>query len=95
MLEKAEYRATEEGRLALEWAMSCLGENRGEHFGNARLVRNLFEHVQQEHANRLSSVLEPSRDQLLTIEPSDLEGALAAILPAASAEEITRVKDGS
>src|SRR5581483_12252926 len=81
MLEKAQYRATADAHAAVERAMASLHENRDEHFGNARLVRNLFEHVQQEHANRLASVLEPMRDELLMIE-----GALAAIQSAAPAE---------
>src|SRR5581483_11611658 len=86
MLEKAQYRATEEAHMAIEHAMCGLHDNRDEHFGNARLVRNLFEHVQHEHANRLSSVPEPTRDELLTIEASDIQGALAAIQPVAAAE---------
>jgi SpoVK/Ycf46/Vps4 family AAA+-type ATPase len=86
MLEKAQYRATEEAHMTIERAMCRLYENRDEHFGNARLVRNLFEHVQQEHANRLSSVPEPTRDELLTIEALDVQGALAAIQAVAPAE---------
>jgi hypothetical protein len=70
----------------MERVMYSLHENRDEHFGNGRLVRNLFEHVQQEHANRLSSVAEPSREELFTIEAADIEEALAAIQPEASAE---------
>lgn len=82
MLGKAQYRASEEARSKLEHIMRVLHENRGEHFGNARLVRNLFEHVQQEQANRLASVAEPTREELLAIEATDIDGALAAILPA-------------
>ena len=61
--------------------MRGLCENRGEHFGNARVVLNLFEQVQQEHANRLSSIAEPTRDELLTIEAAGIERAVAAIQP--------------
>jgi Cdc6-like AAA superfamily ATPase len=86
MLEKAQYRATEHAHAPIERAMASLHENRGEHFGHARLLRNLFEHVQQEHANRLASVTEPTREELLTIEASDVQGALIAIQPAAQAE---------
>jgi stage V sporulation protein K len=86
MLEKGQYCATEEARSAIERAMYQLHENRGEHFGNARLVRNLLEQVQQEQANRLSSVAEPAREELLTLEASDVERALASLL-AASREE--------
>jgi hypothetical protein len=63
--------------------MCGLRENRDEHFGNARVVRNLFEHVQQEQANRLSSVAEPTREELLTIESVDIQYAAAAIEPQA------------
>ena len=79
MLEKAQYSATEEARIAIEPAMQRLREGRDEHFGNARVVRNLFEHVQQEQANRLSAAAEPGRDDLLTIEACDIEAALTAI----------------
>lgn len=50
--------------LAHEW---------DDHFGNARVVRNLLEQVQQEHANRLETVADPTLEQLLTIEKSDVE----------------------
>jgi stage V sporulation protein K len=86
MINKAQYRASEEARAAIERAMASLHENRGEHFGNARLVRNLFEHVQQEHANRLASIAEPTREELLTIEASDIAGALIAVQPLTPAE---------
>ena len=81
MLEKAQYRATEAARSDIEGVMRRLCENRGEHFGNARVVRNLFEQAQQEHANRLSSIAEPTREELLTIEAADIERAVTAIQP--------------
>ena len=79
MLDKAQYRAGEAARSGIEGVMRRLCENRGQHFGNARVVRNLFEQVQQEHANRLSSIAEPTRDELLTIEAADIERAVTAI----------------
>jgi SpoVK/Ycf46/Vps4 family AAA+-type ATPase len=81
MLDRAQYRAADEARSAGEHAIRTLYENRGEHFGNARLVRNLFEHVQQEQANRLASIAEPTREQLVAIEASDIDAAFAALLP--------------
>jgi SpoVK/Ycf46/Vps4 family AAA+-type ATPase len=81
MLDRARYFATEEARSKIGHIMRTLYESRGEHFGNARLVRNLLEHVQQEQANRLASVAEPTREELLAIEASDIDGAFAAILP--------------
>jgi SpoVK/Ycf46/Vps4 family AAA+-type ATPase len=79
MFDKAQYRASDEARADIERAMISLHQDRGEHFGNARLVRNLFEHVQQEQANRLASVPELTREDLLTIEASDIEDALGGI----------------
>lgn len=79
MLAKAQYRLADAARSAIESAMLDLCQNRGEHFGNARAVRNLFEHVQQEHANRLSSVAQPTRDELLIIEAVDIECAARAV----------------
>jgi hypothetical protein len=46
-----------------------------EHFGNARVIRNLVEFIQQEQANRLAAVREPSREQLMTIEEVDIRAA--------------------
>ena len=48
--------------------------------------KDLFEHVQQEHANRLASIAEPTREELLTIEASDIAGALIAVQPLTPAE---------
>lgn len=87
MLDKAQYSATEDAHAVIERGMVCLRENRDEHFANARPGRNLFEHVQQEHANRLSAANEPTREELLTIEAFDIENALVAIQPAVSTED--------
>ena len=81
MLDRTQYCASDEARSAGEHAIRTLYENRGKHFGNARLVRNLFEHVQQEQANRLASISEPTREQLVAIEATDIEAAFAAVLP--------------
>ena len=90
MLEKAHYRATEAARSRIEDVMRSLCEDRGEHFGNARVARNLFEQAQQEHANRLSAIAEPTREELLTIELADIQRAATAIQPQA-----TKVTEGN
>ena len=77
MLANAEYRPSVEARSVIDAVMSGLRLTGEEHFGNARVVRNLLEHVQQEHANRLSLIEEPTVEELLTIERADLEGAAA------------------
>jgi hypothetical protein len=48
---------------------------RDEHFGNARVIRNFAEFIQQEKANRLAAITEPSREQLVQIEESDVIAA--------------------
>jgi SpoVK/Ycf46/Vps4 family AAA+-type ATPase len=78
MLDKAQFSVTEAAHSMIEPVMRTLRENRDQRFGNARAVRNLFERVQQEHANRLSSVAEPTREELRTIEPDDIQCAVAA-----------------
>ena len=46
-----------------------------------------MEHVQQEQANRLSVVEEPTIDQLRTVEAVDIKAAGSAILPTAAREK--------
>ncbi len=47
----------------------CTAEN----FGNGRTVRNLFEDAVSRQANRLASLSSPTRDELMTLLPQDLE----------------------
>ncbi len=47
-------------------------EEREEHFGNARLVRNCFEQVVNAQANRLASLEMPEQDDLVTLQDQDL-----------------------
>src|SRR5438876_4822004 len=60
------------------------GAARGERFGNARLVRTLFEQALNAQALRLKGVggdelAELERDELMTLRPEDLEAAARAI----------------
>ena len=45
---------------------------RGEHFGNARMVRNVFEQMLVAQANRLAAVPAPTRDNLCGIDEADV-----------------------
>jgi stage V sporulation protein K len=47
-------------------------EIRGPTFGNGRFVRNLFEKIQERHANRVSMLPAPTRHDLATIVTGDL-----------------------
>ena len=74
-----ERMATDEGYTlgegALDSAKVILGREhaeRGDNFGNARLVRNLFEHSLTAQANRLVGGT-PSRDELCTLVAGDIE----------------------
>jgi stage V sporulation protein K len=78
MLRSAEYEANESALKSAEEGLHHRWATKGEHFGNARVVRNFFEQVQQEHANRLSVVAELTRDQLVTIEQTDIISAQKA-----------------
>lgn len=54
---------------------TLVSEEAGE-FGNARGVRNSFEKILTEQANRIASLAEVSRDDLMTILPNDIKTAL-------------------
>lgn len=47
-------------------------EQRDENFGNAREVRNVFEQAIARQANRLAALEHPSKEDLMTLLPSDL-----------------------
>ncbi len=79
MLEQAQYQPSEDALQEIEPTMLSLCRTTDAHFGNARVVRNLMEHVQQEQANRLSSIAEPSIEQLLKVEAVDIKTAEMAI----------------
>jgi hypothetical protein len=60
------------------------GAARGERFGNARLVRTLFEQALNAQALRLAGVSGDDlngleRDELMTLRPADLEAAARVI----------------
>ena len=52
-----------------------LYELRDENFGNGRDVRNYFENVIAAHSDRVSQLEAPTKDDLMTILPEDLEKA--------------------
>ena len=56
-------------------------ENRDAHFGNGRLVRNIFERIIAVQANRISRQATVSEQDLLTITREDLEQVLPHFVP--------------
>ncbi len=76
--DQAGYRLSEDAEVALRDRLGDVPRDRG--FGNARLVRNLFEAAVAQHASRLRSVADPSVDELSDLTAEDLTGAADRLL---------------
>lgn len=61
------YTLTPEARRRTSEALASLHQMRDSEFGNARAVRNLFEHALRHHANRLMRMPSPTPQDLSTI----------------------------
>ena len=66
-----EYHLTATARARLRDVIDAEPRDRG--FGNGRYVRNVFEHAVALHAVRLAGTDHPTRDQLTTFLPVDIE----------------------
>ena len=66
MCEQNQYELTPDVRCRLLWGFQWLHEQRDEHFGNGRLVRNAFETSIRHLANRVADVV-PITTELLTV----------------------------
>jgi hypothetical protein len=71
---RAGYHFDEAAIAALRAHLASLPRDRG--FGNARLVRNLFEAVVAQHASRLVTVTDPCDDDLSRLTVEDVHAAL-------------------
>ena len=67
-----QYHLDGPGRQALRTVIEAEPRTRG--FGNARFVRNLFEEAVGRQADRLTSVAEPTDEQLTTLTAADVAG---------------------
>ena len=74
--KKYEYSLTEEAATVLKSILSNAVEHKDKNFGNGRFVRNLFEKVIENQANRISSVSDITAESLATIEAEDIQEAL-------------------
>ena len=74
--KKYEYELTDEAKGILKKALDKAVEKRDKNFGNGRFVRNLFEKVVENQANRLSQEAEVTSETLATIEGNDILSAL-------------------
>ncbi len=68
--EKNHYSLTDDGRSKLRAILVSTSRGRG--FGNARLIRNVFEEAVGRQAQRLAPWDEPSNEQLTTLIADDL-----------------------
>ena len=71
MCKKNRYKLPSPSRTALSRAVLDVYSHRGPTFGNAREMRNLFERVVQNIANRLAQLEKPTKADLVTILSSD------------------------
>lgn len=67
------YRLTSESETLASRFFDELYTQRDENFGNARDVRNVFEHAIARQANRLATLEHPGKEDLMPLLPSDLE----------------------
>ena len=73
--KKNGYTLTEETEQAAVSFFTQLYEERTENFGNGRDVRNVFEDMVVRQANRVAAMEAPTKEDLMTVLPADLEDA--------------------
>jgi len=84
---KNEYTLGTGTRERVSVLLDLMYLTRGESFGNARDVRNMFEDIIAVHADRVSKIEAPTREELAEIEISDIDGEAREI-------EGDQIKDG-
>ena len=77
LAEKNHYHVTDEVRNALEKQLAAHVASSDEHFGNGRLVRNIFESAMRQLANRVVEEHELTSALLTTFEVEDLQGTVS------------------
>ena len=83
-VERSDYRLDEAAASAVQEHLQELYEDRDENFGNARDVRNLFERIVANQADRVAGLENPSDEDIRTICLADLEGLMDLPLTAPS-----------
>ncbi len=71
--KKNGYVLSEEAEKAAVAFFSNLYENRSDNFGNGRDVRNCFEDMVVRQSNRVAALEAPTREDLMTVLPEDLQ----------------------
>ena len=73
LCKKNGYTLTEGAEALAEEGFLALFETRDENFGNARDVRNIFEHAIARQADRVAGMENPTREDLMALRVEDLE----------------------
>lgn len=73
MCAQNHYELTPAVRTKLLLGFQWLYEQRDEHFGNGRLVRNIFENAIRRLANRIADISPITRELLTQLAPEDIE----------------------
>lgn len=72
LCEQNQYVVDKDAKVQIEQYLRNLYENRGDNFGNARDVRNLFEAVITKQSVRVSQLKEPSMSDMALITEADI-----------------------
>lgn len=73
------YKLSENALPVLAEKLNGMFETREEHFGNARAIRNVFEHAINNQANRLVLDNNITDDELMELSLDDITAALEEI----------------
>jgi len=76
---KVDFVLTSDAEEKLAEIIERLCENRTREFGNARTIRNLFEKIIEQQANRISKLNTLDKDTLMKIEECDVPEVLKVI----------------
>jgi AAA+ superfamily predicted ATPase len=87
--EKSHFKLTDDTRTKLRKLFDGLYEARDRTFGNARIVRNLFEKSIERQANRLAVLSDLSDEVLTTLLPEDLPNQFSSNRLADAKQEAT------
>lgn len=74
--KKYEYLLTKDASTKLRSILNEVVGHKDKNFGNGRFVRNLFEKVIENQANRISAVSDVTAESLATIEDEDINKAV-------------------
>lgn len=79
IVKKNDFTITNDALASVDSVLNEVIKNKNEKFGNARYVRNLFENIITQQANRLSEINDITNEMLSKIELIDIEKATCNI----------------